>query len=225
MVDNRNFREDIPVTNQYFDKIKHELSSLPKENNVVTDGSLVEFIDCSICGDYQFRQLFVKYGFIYAICESCSHVYVKNRLNENIVLDDYKESKIEDMSHEMEKTDEHQKYTNLLYQKYLNLIVDLGFSSGNLIDVGCGTGKFVSFATKNSKFNVHGLELNESQHLKLRDILGEDNLSPTKIENASFGDKKFKIITFWGVLEHLLNPISVLNHPKKYWKTTDISCP
>ena len=51
--------------------------------------------------------------------------------------------------------------------------------------------------------------------LKFRDILGEDNLFPTKIENASFGDKKFKIITFWGVLEHLLNPISVLNHSKK----------
>jgi 2-polyprenyl-3-methyl-5-hydroxy-6-metoxy-1,4-benzoquinol methylase len=212
IVDNSKFREKIPGYNKYFDKVKHELSVLPKENNVIVDNSFVEFVSCDVCGGVKYRQLFVKYGFSYAICEDCNHVYVKNRLKENIIIEDYKVSEIEDASHAIEKTEEIQEYANQLYKKYLSLFNDLGVSKGELLDIGCGSGNFVSYCKDNSHLTLFGLELNEKQHPKLKNILGNENLFSSKIEDSNFGDQKFKIITLWGVLEHLVSPVSVLSH-------------
>lgn len=179
------------------------------------DNSLVEFVLCGVCGENNYRQLFVKYGFIYAICEDCNHVYVKNRLKKNIILDDYKVSEIEDISHAIEKTEEIQDYANKLYKKYLELFNDLGINRGKLLDVGCGSGNFVSYCKDNSHLTLFGLELNENQHPKLKNILGNENFFSSKIEDINFGDEKFKIITLWGVLEHLISPVLVLSHCKE----------
>jgi len=208
--DNRNWREKIPQYDEYFSTINEELESLPKENNIVVDEQLVENTICSVCGSVCSKQLFVKSGFLYVECERCSHVYVKNRLRENKILEDYEESKYEKMTHKIEESAEIKEYTLRLYEKYISLLSDMHYKSGRLIDVGCGAGNFLKYCQKFTDFELSALELNVDMHTSLVEVVGEDRLYTDKIEDVNFKLKSYNVITLWGVLEHLVDPLSVL---------------
>tara|TARA_B100002051_G_scaffold276634_1_gene326377 strand:- start:12117 stop:13133 length:1017 start_codon:yes stop_codon:yes gene_type:complete len=212
--DNRNWRKDIPDYDNYFDSVAQELLGLPREDGVVTDSKIVERASCIVCGEKNYKQVFGKYGFLYVQCTNCTHVYVQNRLKDEKILEDYSGGNtLEKITHKIEKTDKLQEYAFNLYNKYLSLFSDLGLSKGNLIDIGCGSGNFVDFCVKNSSFNVFANEINEDMHDGLREIVG-DNLISGPIEEQDFEGRGFDIVTLWGVLEHLIDPVSVLKKAK-----------
>ncbi len=76
-----------------------------------------------------------------------------------------------------------------------------------LLDFGCGKGKFLSLAKKDSK-NIAGLEINKQlfNHLKKKFKMYDD------ICNV---DQKFDVITLFHVLEHIPNQIDILKNIKK----------
>ena len=216
--DNRNWREDIPEYDKYFDSVEQELKGLPKENGVVVDSEIVIETGCAVCGDNNHKQVLCKYGFLYVECNSCGHIYVFNRLRDEKILADYSGGNdLEKITHKIEKTDKLQEYTNNLYNKYLSLFSDLGIRKGRLLDVGCGAGNFVDYCVKNTTYDVYANEINEDMHEGLGQIVG-NNLIAGPIEDQEFQNKQFDIITLWGVLEHLINPMAVLAQVKNIIK-------
>ena len=109
-------------------------------------------------------------------------------------------------------TDSRRTIIDRLYQivkKYtlknkLNLINSFETDGKNLLDIGCGTGDFLSVCNS-AGWNVVGLEPNKkAQALAKSKLTGNDN-SDVISEMNQINSKKFDVITLWHVLEHVPN--------------------
>lgn len=77
-----------------------------------------------------------------------------------------------------------------------------------ILDVGCGSGKFLE-SLDGEKFEKYGIEIKE-EGIKLSRQKGF-TVYEKDVTKIDFGKKKFDIITLWHVLEHLVDPVSVYN--------------
>jgi len=211
LVDNRNWRKRVPTVDKYFSLLEKEISQFPKEKGMIVDPSIVGKVHCAVCNKEDYQQLFLKKGFYYVICKSCEHIYVRNPLKEEVVIQLYRSSDVDNAHIEAQEDEKYSKYQKKMAEKYLNILKALGIINGNLLDVGCGVGNFLSFCKEKALFTLYGIELNKIVYPKLINLLGKDNLYLVPIENVDFKDLRFKVITLWGVLEHLANPISVIS--------------
>jgi len=73
---------------------------------------------------------------------------------------------------------------------------------GSLLDIGCGTGDFLS-AAKNNGWKVTGIEPNENARIKANSKTDNKVFDIAKLENLPVDS--FDVITLWHVLEHLPN--------------------
>jgi len=97
-------------------------------------------------------------------------------------------------------------------QKKLNLIASLNNGTGNLLDIGAGTGDFLKQA-KSKSWKTAGVEPNESARnlAEEKGIILKENIS-------DFEGKKFDVITLWHVLEHLPNLEKTISEIEKLLK-------
>ena len=76
-----------------------------------------------------------------------------------------------------------------------------------LLDVGCGSASFLDIC-KNNGWEVEGIDASPSS---AKVALEKYNI---KVHHGNFMDmefdKKFDVITLWGLLEHLSDPVSAL---------------
>jgi len=73
---------------------------------------------------------------------------------------------------------------------------------GSLLDIGCGTGDFIS-AAKNNGWSVIGIEPNVAARAKANSKTDDKVFDISKLE--SLPADSFDVITLWHVLEHLPN--------------------
>jgi 2-polyprenyl-3-methyl-5-hydroxy-6-metoxy-1,4-benzoquinol methylase len=83
--------------------------------------------------------------------------------------------------------------------KKLGLIKKLNAGTGNLLDVGAGTGDFLK-AAQDKGWKISGVEPSD----KAREIAGEKNIQLSESIDKVLG-QKFDVVTLWHVLEHLPN--------------------
>lgn len=83
--------------------------------------------------------------------------------------------------------------------------------SGDLLDVGCGTGNFL-VAARDKSFRVSGTELDRSAASFAREKLSLENIFPFSIIDfvAEYPAAKFDVITFFEVFEHQADPAAFL---------------
>lgn len=216
LIDNRRFREEDPGIKAHFDAVEKESEAFPKENGLIVDKKLVIFVDCPTCGSKEHDQLFIKYGFIHVQCRRCSHVFVKNRLLEEALLEIYSKSEADKLSSARKANHAGlSKYWNMIYEKYIGYLRTLNIQNKNLLDIGCGAGHFLSFCKDRTDFKLHGMDFCEHAHEFLSDLIGTDNFYFKKrVEDTDF-NKKFGMITLWGVFEHVCDPKSLLEKCKE----------
>lgn len=212
ITDNRNFSKEIAAVDKHFEEIKKESFNFPMLNGIVVDPQLVTDLEfCPVCSFSGFEQLFLKFGFLYVKCTSCEHIFVKNRINENVLLKLYSESNIGKLDREAHRSNQHQEYWGKIYGKYLKFLGSCNIKNSNLLDIGCGYGGFLHFCKKNSNYQLHGVDFANDTYNDLIRLIGKQNYYfKQKIEDINFNDKKFGVVTFWGVMEHLSNPKEVM---------------
>jgi 2-polyprenyl-3-methyl-5-hydroxy-6-metoxy-1,4-benzoquinol methylase len=211
--DNRNFRKEITAIDKHFEEIKKESSRFPKVNGIIADSQLVDDVKfCPICNSASSEQLFLKYGFLYVRCFFCKHVFVKNRIRESYLLNLYSESNIDKFDREVQKSKQHQEYWGRVYNKYLSFLSTCQIKNNNLLDIGCGYGGFLSFCKNNSSYDLHAIDFSDDTYNDIISLIGKEKYYfKQKIEDIDFKNKKFGIITFWGVMEHLSFPRAVIS--------------
>lgn len=91
----------------------------------------------------------------------------------------------------------YQYIKNIALKNKLNLINNLQPEKGKLLDIGAGTGDFLSVCKQNG-WEIQGIEPNE----KAKNIAINKGIS--FVENTKFLEKdSFDVITMWHVLEHV----------------------
>lgn len=154
---------------------------------------------CPVCGGKNPELLFVKRGFQHVRCPECALIYVNPVLIDEAVLEHYTN---ETSWVQVLESGPQVKLDRLKYEYGLDTVGP--YLDGNdLLDVGTGTGLFLKVAAGQG-MNPTGLELNGHNVSRLRqegfDIVDQP------LEQADFGARKFDLVTFWEVLEHLVEP-------------------
>jgi 2-polyprenyl-3-methyl-5-hydroxy-6-metoxy-1,4-benzoquinol methylase len=82
-------------------------------------------------------------------------------------------------------------------------------SGGRILDVGCGDGKFL-WALDPGKWDRTGVELADETVRLVRSRISDITLVEGNIFSQELPRGSFDVITFWHVLEHLPQPLKVL---------------
>jgi len=87
--------------------------------------------------------------------------------------------------------------------------------SGELLDVGCGTGEFLNHVkTYHPYWSCKGVEINPYAANVARSRYDLEVFCGT-LEQAAFSDQLFDAVTLWDVLEHVYSPSSTI---KEIWR-------
>ena len=78
-----------------------------------------------------------------------------------------------------------------------------------VLDLGCGNGLLLYWLQRWGA-EASGMEISNSAALSAAKLLGKDCIKAESIERADYPDHSFDLITAWHVLEHLDDPLYVL---------------
>jgi 2-polyprenyl-3-methyl-5-hydroxy-6-metoxy-1,4-benzoquinol methylase len=135
-------------------------------------------------------------------CNSCYFLFTNPRPPEDQIGAYYQSQDY--ISHHDEAKDVMSKiYTSVrdyTIGKKVKMINDLSSKKGTLLDIGCGTGNFVS-AVKEDGWKVFGTEPDSGAREVASKRVGASIFQD--IQTAALQDQKFDVITLWHVLEHV----------------------
>lgn len=86
--------------------------------------------------------------------------------------------------------------------------------TGNFLDVGCATGFFINGLRKHCRWNVFGTDFGGPAVRFAREVLGLD-VRPGDLAGAGFPDAFFDYVHVNNVLEHVLDPLSLLRECRR----------
>ncbi|MDL5048567.1 class I SAM-dependent methyltransferase [Oscillatoria amoena NRMC-F 0135] len=95
--------------------------------------------------------------------------------------------------------------------KWKHNLIKREFSTGRILDVGCGTGEFLNVMKRNG-WQVDGIEPSAVARGRAKDLLHQ-SIYPS-IDNLP--SAMYNVITLWHVLEHVEDPNSTLQQLKKH---------
>jgi 2-polyprenyl-3-methyl-5-hydroxy-6-metoxy-1,4-benzoquinol methylase len=86
---------------------------------------------------------------------------------------------------------------------------------GKLLDIGCGTGNFLT-AARDAGYEVTGIELDRNAARFAKERLGLQNILPLTISEFAeqHAEEQFDVVTFFEVLEHQAAPVEFLQMVK-----------
>lgn len=151
------------------------------------------------------------------------------------LLETFPQPKIEDLYKYYESvdyishTDSKKSAIDKLYQivkgytlnKKVKLINSFNTEDKSILDVGCGTGDFLSKCKKNG-WNVVGVEPNENAKSLAKTKLIINSISKIYTDLTEIKTEKFDVITLWHVLEHVPNLEVYISNIKKLLKPNGV---
>lgn len=174
-------------------------------------------VPCSICGSgrEQAKHVISVNGFTHMRCQVCHNIYVSPRLKDEFIWEQYSRPSSTYM------------YQNLIestLQFRKEVIANGKFKwvkkrlrnpeAHSLLDIGSGLGENLAVYKENG-WDVTGIEFNEYAAQRSRELFGVPVMS-IPIEKAKLPRNHFDLITLWGVLEHLTEPVKLLKEAAGY---------
>jgi len=151
---------------------------------------------CPLCNSNNTYQKFKKDGISYFNCKTCDFLFSKPSVNENFQesINDFEDAYIEYFD------------TNDTDKRNFDLILnwlkkEFNFNGKSILDVGCGSGKFVNHLRKNG-INAKGIEYSRplyEKYLKDKEYFYTFSLEEF---NEKIGGV-FDVVTLFDVLEHI----------------------
>jgi SAM-dependent methyltransferase len=165
-----------------------------------------EEVVCPICDSSNYRPKIRIDNFEYRECSVCDSVYNSPRLKGKLLQEMYQSGEYETYFKKLTVSGQRLRKTVIDQRKYKQ--IDSFFESpGKLLDIGCGTGSFLKVCQENG-WEVYGVDPSKVASDVARLKYG------LEVEQNFFEyyetDKKYNCITFWGQLEHVTNPMKLI---------------
>jgi|APSaa5957512622_1039677.scaffolds.fasta_scaffold08918_5 2-polyprenyl-3-methyl-5-hydroxy-6-metoxy-1,4-benzoquinol methylase len=171
--------------------------------------------NCNSCESEKHKELFNIKKHKIVQCQTCNLKYIKNPMTPE-ESKEYYESEYYQGTDGTASTSCYSKVENFRIKEAEERLNRLGKTS-SILDVGCGTGYFISAA---SRKNISAIGIDLSQNAvdygkkKGLNLIQGDLLNISCLEN-----KSFDTITFWASIEHLLKPRETLQKAYELLKT------
>ena len=159
---------------------------------------------CPLCSGLDVESLFVKQEIPYLRCVSCRFVFSTPETNPNLVnkIENYESAYIQYLE---EGPEDRRNFEALLMWMRQTCILE----GKRLLDVGCGSGKFVRFMRKQG-IEAYGTEPSQAlyeRYLQSEPFFFSHPVDRLRMEPAV---NQFNIITALDVLEHVERPVEFL---------------
>jgi len=145
-------------------------------------------------------------------CFNCKLVYVNPRISGDIINKSY--SYNEDMKF-IDQNNERIKSFKINLNRIINAI-SFQNKKISILDVGSGGGAFIQ-SIDSSFIDCDGIEPNKWLVNQAKKYYGNFNLYPTTLANF-INNKKYELITYWDVFEHLTDINKEMLYIKKFLK-------
>ena len=101
-----------------------------------------------------------------------------------------------------------------VYPRKMRRFVERFHQSGQLLDVGCGSGLFLEEMQRSGRWELQGLEPTTSAAAYVRQRFGIPVIEQT-FEQVDLAPESLDLVTLWHVLEHVQDPVGTL---RKIWQ-------
>jgi len=175
---------------------------------------------CPLCGHDKFDLIIEAHDYLVSgdkfsvvKCKNCGFLFTNPRPADDVLGEFYKSDDY--ISH----TDSKQGPMERIYHLVREFMLKRKFSfissqlqntgrPAKLLDFGCGTGEFLNY-TRNNGFDTVGIEPNDNA--RERAILKGLTVLPGINSEYFRNNSGFDVVSLWHVLEHLPNPVKVIN--------------
>ena len=173
----------------------------------------MEIKECPI-GDLGSVSFFSKRdGHVFLTCDTCHLVFMSPLPDAKELIGNFYSEESGYHSVVARDVKEIKKYSKK-FTKVIDGLIRFNIR-GNLLDVGCANGEFLSLAKKHG-FNVQGIEVNDHTAT----IAASNGLPVFRgtLEEARFENNSFSAIYLGDVIEHVTDPVALLKECKRILK-------
>lgn len=173
-----------------------------------------EISNCLICRGGKFKILFTSTDYLVsgekfdiAACENCGFTFTVSPPDEKEIGRYYlSEDYISHSDLKRSPTDQlyHLARKYMLRKKWKRINKATGLKNGKILDIGSGTGYFLSYMQKKG-WTSSGIEISELARNYSLSRFGLNVITPGQIETLE--GNSFDCITLWHVMEHFQDPV------------------
>jgi 2-polyprenyl-3-methyl-5-hydroxy-6-metoxy-1,4-benzoquinol methylase len=174
----------------------------------------MEHVPCNLCGadePQEFLTLSDRFSgrqFRLVRCPRCSLIYLDPRPSMEELSSLYPEEYEAFQPPVAEMSSMQAWHASRMREMQANYVMRFVNEPGNLLDIGCATGEFLS-TMQGHGWGVSGLEVIEQAAQTARERYNLQVITGT-LETADLPDLAYDVITMWDVLEHLPDPSGAL---------------
>jgi SAM-dependent methyltransferase len=192
---------------RYFAAKERELDALLDPATGMLSERYARAIACPLCGADSYARMFVKRGYTIVRCDECDLVYANPQVDEQLVLDQYREGGSSDLWVDVLSS---ARQLELDREKFSEILDELEpyRGGGRLLDVGCSIGLFLQLAEERGWKGV-GTEVGHRALAYARDRFGL-RIVDRPLADAGFEPSSFDVATLNSVLEHVHEPRRML---------------
>ena len=161
---------------------------------------------CHLCHNTNLPTLFTKNECEVARCTKCSLVQITSIPSQEAIEAIYAESYFDRGKYVLDAAAKREQ------SRRLHWMEKSGLKEGaKVLDAGCATGDFIE--TCKDKYDIWGLDISEHAINIAKERFPEiaNKLSAGRVEDQDYPDGFFDAIVLWDVLEHLPDPLAVIN--------------
>jgi len=192
--------------------------------------AITEKVNCNFCNTDTSIIVYSEGELKLVKCATCGFNYVSPRVRADELMKHYDEDhaegteiarrRLKNASSEQQVVTDQSRWSKRQWNAYHKwLYYDMKRvmkykKNGKLLEVGCGNGARLQIAFDNNWKDIYGLEVSDAaiERLKKRFNLADSDsrFKNSSIIKSSFPSNFFDIITYWSVLEHVVDPLENL---------------
>ncbi len=193
------------------------LSVSKLENNIMINKNN-NFSSCPICSNYNIKLIYKFNDFCVVKCQRClnswrTNMYTPDKIQELYCIEEYEKHpyfSYENSLVETLRTKRFQNYNRAL--AYIESVIGVG----KILDVACGSGTFLSIADKRG-WQSNGVEISPTL-CKVCEQNTSANVTNSSFEEVKLTERYYDAITFWDIIEHVLDPVFCIEKAKALLK-------